>query len=194
MVWVRSSVKVGQTLSESLMSTLSGGGSGQAGSPLSATYEANPLDQYESVDGQAFTYDLNGNLTAYRGQTLVYSSENRLETLSGAGVEADFSYDAEGRRKRMLVGNTSTEFVHAGTMEIAEYDGDTGALLRRYIPGPGVDQRVLMITCGSSAGLRAEPVGRRHICLYGGPSGPCDRGDAHPDRRDRALCLLALWG
>ncbi|MBL4538803.1 MAG: hypothetical protein JKP96_09035, partial [Oceanicaulis sp.] len=46
---------------------------------------------------------------------------------------------------------TSTEFVHAGTMEIAEYDGDTGALLRRYIPGPGVDQRVLMITCGSSA-------------------------------------------
>ncbi|MBL4539931.1 MAG: RHS repeat protein, partial [Oceanicaulis sp.] len=123
----------------------------QAGSPLSATYVANPLDQYESVDGQAFTYDLNGNLTAYRGQTLVYSSENRLETLSGAGVEADFSYDAEGRRKRMLVGNTSTEFVHAGTMEIAEYDGDTGALLRRYIPGPGVDQRVLMITCGSSA-------------------------------------------
>jgi RHS repeat-associated protein len=103
------------------------------------------------VDGQAFNYDLNGNLTAYRGQTLAYSSENRLETLSGAGVEAEFSYDAEGRRKRMLVGNTSTEFVHAGTMEIAEYDGDTGALLRRYIPGPGVDQRVLMITCGSSA-------------------------------------------
>jgi RHS repeat-associated protein len=111
---------------------------------------ANPLDQYESVDGQAFNYDLNGNLTAYRGQTLAYSSENRLETLYGAGVEAEFSYDAEGRRKRMLVGNTSTEFVHAGTMEIAEYDGDTGALLRRYIPGPGVDQRVLMITCGSS--------------------------------------------
>lgn len=123
----------------------------QAGSPLSATYEANPLDQYESVDGQAFSYDDNGNLTSYRGQTLVYSSENRLETLSGAGVEAEFSYDAEGRRKRMLVGNTSTEFVHAGTMEIAEYDGDSGALLRRYIPGPGVDQRVLMITCGSSA-------------------------------------------
>ncbi|WP_430431582.1 RHS repeat-associated core domain-containing protein [Oceanicaulis sp.] len=86
----------------------------------------------------------------FRGQTLAYSSENRLETLSGAGVEAEFSYDAEGRRKRMLVGNTSTAFVHAGTMEIAEYDGDSGALLRRYIPGPGVDQRVLMITCGSS--------------------------------------------
>ena len=123
----------------------------QAGSPLSATYEANPLDQYASVDGQAFSYDLNGNLTAYRGQTLVYSSENRLETLSGAGVEAEFSYDAEGRRKRMRVGNTRTEFVHAGTMEIAEYDGDCGALLRRYIPGPGVDQRVLLISCGSSA-------------------------------------------
>ncbi len=120
---------------------------------------ANPLDQYESVDGQAFSYDLNGNLTAYRGQTLAYSSENRLETLSGAGVEAEFSYDAEGRRKRMLVGNTSTEFVHAGTMEIAEYDGDSGALLRRYIPGPGVDQRVLMITCGSSADCAPNQAG-----------------------------------
>jgi hypothetical protein len=76
-----------------------------------------------SISTRAWTarrsaYDLNGNLTAYRGQTLAYSSENRLEALSGAGVEAEFSYDAEGRRKRMLVGNTSTEFVHAGN------DGD----------------------------------------------------------------------
>jgi RHS repeat-associated protein len=44
------------------------------------------------------------------------------------------------------VDGTVTSFIHAGGMEIAEYDG-AGNILRRYIPGPGVDQRIAMIEC-----------------------------------------------
>lgn len=118
---------------------------------LDARYITNPLDQYASVDGSNFTYDGNGNLTGYRGLTLEYTSENRLSSVMGPNLDALYFYDAEGRRKRKDVGGVITDFLHAGTMEIAEYDGTSGALLRRYIPGPGVDQRVVMIECGSSA-------------------------------------------
>ncbi|MDG1417828.1 MAG: RHS repeat-associated core domain-containing protein, partial [Maricaulis sp.] len=51
-----------------------------------------------------------------------------------------------------------TSFIHAGGMEIAEYD-DNGDLLRRYIPGPGVDQRIALIECGTSANCVANETG-----------------------------------
>lgn len=35
----------------------------------------------------------------------------------------------------------------------------SGDLLRRYIPGPGVDQRVVMVDCGASANCRAREAG-----------------------------------
>lgn len=42
-------------------------------------------------------------------------------------------------------GTTTTRtFVHAGDMEIAEYVD--GALVARYVPGAGVDQRIAMVT------------------------------------------------
>jgi RHS repeat-associated protein len=56
------------------------------------------------------------------------------------------------------VDGTVTSFIHAGGMEIAEYD-DNGDLLRRYIPGPGVDQRIAMIDCGTSANCIANETG-----------------------------------
>lgn len=59
---------------------------------------------------------------------------------------------------RASVDGVVTEFLHAGGMEIAEYSA-SGALLRRYIPGPGVDQRIVMVDCGSSAGCIPNQAG-----------------------------------
>ncbi|MEA1942528.1 MAG: hypothetical protein U9P68_09805 [Pseudomonadota bacterium] len=60
---------------------------------------------------------------------------------------------------RKTVDGVGTDYLHAGSTEIAEYDSDTGDLLRRYIPGPGVDQRVVMVDCGTSANCRAREAG-----------------------------------
>jgi RHS repeat-associated protein len=59
---------------------------------------------------------------------------------------------------RSRVDGVVTEFLHAGGREIAEYAA-SGTLLRRYIPGPGVDQRILMVDCGTSAGCIPNQAG-----------------------------------
>ena len=105
-------------------------------------------------------YDLNGNLVcisgpvacAARGDDFIYSAENQL--LRAWGPDADYSYDPAARRVRKDVAGVVTDFLHAGDMEIAEY-GASGTLLRRYIPGPGVDQRIAMIECGAGGGAAA---------------------------------------
>ncbi|MFN3233155.1 MAG: RHS repeat-associated core domain-containing protein [Alphaproteobacteria bacterium] len=40
---------------------------------------------------------------------------------------------------------TITEYLSDGVEEIAEYDRATGNLLRRYVYGPGVDERIAMV-------------------------------------------------
>jgi hypothetical protein len=50
-----------------------------------------------------------------------------------------------GRRQAKIVGSITTSFLSDGAEEIAEYDG-AGGLLRRYIPGPGTDQPIAMVT------------------------------------------------
>jgi len=79
-----------------------------------------------------------------------YSAENQLLSVTTSSVTADYSYGPANRRVRKDVDGVVTDFVMAGEMVIAEYDG-SGNLLRRYIPGPGVDQRIVMVDCGTSA-------------------------------------------
>ena len=132
---------------------------GRAGGGLtSAVYETNALDQYAVIDGAVQSFDLNGNLTGDGAASLVFSSENRLLSYDTASQQTAYAYGPNGLRVAKTVANARTEFLHAGNpgsgagtgMEIAEYDG-AGALTRRYIPGPGVDQRIAMVTCSGSS-------------------------------------------
>ena len=101
---------------------------------------ANALNQYTDIDGAALTHDANGNRTSYDGLDTPHDSENRL---TGIGADVSYAYDADGRRVSKTVSGITTRFHHAGDMEIGEYG--SGALLRRYIPGHTVDQRVAMV-------------------------------------------------
>jgi RHS repeat-associated protein len=61
------------------------------------------------------------------------------------GVPAAYTYDPLGRRtKKSGTGVTAAFFVDSGTDEIAEYCAD-GTVLRRFIPGPGIDQPIAML-------------------------------------------------
>ena len=116
-----------------------------------ASYSTNRLDQYTDVTGEAHSYDANGNLTSAGSRSYIYSAQNQLlEATTLTGGIARYSYGPAARRVRKDVDGTITSFIHAGEIEIAEYDGTT--LLRRYIPGPGVDQRIAMVECGTGAG------------------------------------------
>lgn len=77
---------------------------------------------------------------------LLAKSRRSFTPASEASWNVTYSYDPLGRR---IYTDSSqyadTAYVHAGDMEIAELDS-AGHVLRRYIPGAGVDQRVAMIT------------------------------------------------
>jgi RHS repeat-associated protein len=72
-----------------------------------------------------------------------YDSENRLITAAVAGGSTptvSYDYDAVGRRITKTVSGVVTNYLLDGDEEIAEYSGTT--VLRRYITGPGVDDRI----------------------------------------------------
>ncbi len=113
----------------------------------SAAYTANALNQYSLIGAAALSYDARGN---YRGAaaapSVAYDAENRLIAANTAGTIA-YAYDPNGRRTAKTVGAVTTSFVHDGDGEIAEYDG-AGALIRRFVPGPAVDDHIAQVTAG----------------------------------------------
>ena len=78
---------------------------------------------------------------------------NRLIAAAKTGMSATYAYDPAGRRMSKIVTGGSyagtTFFLDAGDDEIAEYDG-SGNLLRRYVPGRGVDQPIAMVTAAGA--------------------------------------------
>lgn len=104
----------------------------------SVPYVRNGLNQYTNVGGAAFAYDLNANLISDGTTTFSYDVGNRLRTAVGArsGI---LNYDPLGRLYETTSAGVTTRFLYDGDALVAEYDG-AGALLRRYVHGPGVDE------------------------------------------------------
>lgn len=122
---------------------------------VTTPYVPNALNQYTSVGGNSVQHDLNGNLTSWVSayappgasagrQTYTYDVENRLRTVAVGGsntVTTRYDYDGLGRRISKTVGGTTTYYLLDGDEEIAEYNS-AGTVLRRYIMGPAVDDRI----------------------------------------------------
>jgi YD repeat-containing protein len=122
-----------------------------AASASTVSYTANDMNQYTAVDSVTPTYDANGNLTYDGTFTYTYDAENRLVAASGAGNTVSYAYDGLGRRKSKTVNGTTTLYVSDGDREVLEYDGATGAVLRRYTYGARTDEALDLI---SAAGDR----------------------------------------
>lgn len=115
---------------------------------------ANNLNQYVSWSPsggaqQPFSYDGNGNMTsgtiAATAWTLGYDPKNRMVSASGGSVAAAYAYDPLGRRTHKSgTGTTETYYLNSGADQIAEYNS-AGALQRRFVPGPAVDEYLAMV-------------------------------------------------
>jgi RHS repeat-associated protein len=120
----------------------------------STSYAPNALNEYASVAGNTYQSDPNGNLLRWTPpggtavQTDTYDSENRLTSAAYGTTTDSFDYDALGRRVAKTYNGVTTLYLHDADDEIAEYSGSalsSGALLRRYVTGPGVDDRITHI-------------------------------------------------
>ena len=106
------------------------------------SYAVNGLNQYSSVSGRTYGYDLNGNLTSDGDTSYLYDVENRLVSGSGAAngtVGAQLTYDPLGRLWQIAGPQGMQRLLYDGDALVAEYDA-AGTLQRRYVHGPGVDE------------------------------------------------------
>jgi RHS repeat-associated protein len=105
-------------------------------------FTPNGLNQYTAVASVPYSYDGNGNLTGDGVWSYGYDADNRLRTATASNVTATLAWDAVGRLRQTTTSGTATRLLYAGNQLVAEYDG-AGALLRRYVHGPGSDEPVV---------------------------------------------------
>jgi RHS repeat-associated protein len=102
-------------------------------------YTVNGLNQLTAAGATALTYDGRGNLTGSGGVSYTYSTENRLVSAAKVGdPTAVLLYDLPGRLWQVTKAAAVIRFDYAGSALLMETDG-AGAVLRRYVHGPGSD-------------------------------------------------------
>lgn len=122
-------------------------------SNASRSYGTNALNQATTAGSAGLGHDGRGNITFDGERSYGYDALNRLT--SGPGVS--LSYDPVGRLAQTS-GGTTTRFLYDGPDAIGEYDG-AGALLRRYVHGPGVDEPLVAFEGGERRWLLADERG-----------------------------------
>jgi RHS repeat-associated protein len=104
----------------------------------------NDMNELTAFNSNTITYDANGNMTSDASQTYAYNKVNQMVSALVGSSTSLYTYDPIGRRVKKDVDGTVTAFLHDGGHEIVEYNG-SDTVLRRYIYGPGVDERVAMV-------------------------------------------------
>ncbi|HEX8625793.1 MAG TPA: hypothetical protein VF782_12050, partial [Allosphingosinicella sp.] len=102
------------------------------------TTPVNGLNQLTSVTGTSVAHDLRGNLTAESGRSYGYTSENLLGSMTYVGTTS-LAYDPL-MRLHQLVGWSGPKFTYDGMNLALETHFTSGAVQRRFVHGPGVDE------------------------------------------------------
>ncbi len=110
-------------------------------------YTTNELNQYAEVNGDAYTYDANGNMTSKTtsaGTTVyTYDFENRLVQVDTVTETIAYMYDLFGRRTSKTTSSGTTNYIHDGFQVVLEKD-NLGAIEASYIYGIGIDEVLVM--------------------------------------------------
>lgn len=102
-----------------------------------ATFDLN--DRKTSFNGQALSYDANGNLTSDGTNTYTWNARNQLTQISqGGNAQLSFSYDALGRRISKTVQGAATQFLYDGHNAVQETQGSA---INPILVGLGIDER-----------------------------------------------------
>ena len=115
-------------------------------------YVTNSLNQYSSVGGTSYSYDLNGNLITDGTQTYYYDCEGKLTKAvrnSDGQTLGEYKYNPFGLRIQKLAGADTTNYIYDMWQVIEERDG-AGELLRHFAYGSWIDDPVIMHQAGEN--------------------------------------------
>lgn len=105
----------------------------------STTYAVDGLNQLDSIDSVAVAHDSRGNVTGALGNTWGYDDLNRLTSANAGAGASSFTFDPVNRLATSTAGGASIRRQYVGDQLVAEYNPATGGMLKRYIPGLGLD-------------------------------------------------------
>jgi RHS repeat-associated protein len=97
----------------------------------------NADNEMVAFNGQAMTYDANGNLLSDGANTYGWDARNHLVGISG-GSAASFVYDPFGRRAQKTVGGLSTQFLYDNSNPVQELQSGTPSA--NLMTGLGIDE------------------------------------------------------
>ncbi|GLQ45760.1 hypothetical protein GCM10007862_08110 [Dyella lipolytica] len=111
-----------------------------APTPTTQTPTLDLNDRETQFNGQAMTYDANGNLTNDGTNTYTWNARNQLTQISqGTNVQLAYSYDALGRRiAKTTQGGMPTQFLYDGANAVQETQG---SVVNPILIGLGIDER-----------------------------------------------------
>lgn len=124
-----------------------------------SAYSVNGLNQVTSASGTAVTYDGNQNATAIPGAVYAFDASGRL-TGANTGSATTFEFDPLNRLSQSVTGSSTIRYQYVGGQLATEYDA-AGSVVRRHIPGLGVDNVVLTYTGGSTSNPQWNMVDER---------------------------------
>jgi YD repeat-containing protein len=82
-----------------------------------------------------YQYDPNGNMTTRDGDTLAYDVENRLTSVTKAGVTTTFAYNGDGARIKRSVSNAGTTYYIGNYYEVYVPNSGTTTFNKFYYFG-----------------------------------------------------------
>jgi RHS repeat-associated protein len=109
-----------------------------------------PMNRYQQVDADPFSYDLRGNTLADVVNTYGYDLLNRQVSASGPGGTAEYIYDALGRRLAKVVDGNTTIYIYDTRDQILEERAGDGTLAARYTHGAGNDEPLTLERGGNT--------------------------------------------
>ncbi|MCG8552438.1 MAG: RHS repeat-associated core domain-containing protein, partial [Desulfobacterales bacterium] len=121
-------------------------------------YTVNNLNQYTDINTITPAYDLNGNMVSKGPAAFDYDSENRLIEAITGGATSSYTSGPMGRRQSKTVNTDTTTYFYDGGNVIMEYD-HAGAMAKRFVYGPMVDEPVCMITPSARYYYHADALG-----------------------------------
>jgi RHS repeat-associated protein/uncharacterized repeat protein (TIGR01451 family) len=134
-------------------------GVGQSYLPNDGTRLTNPMNRYEAVGGAGLAYDPRGNTLSDGVNTYTYDRLNRLTGVSGPGGDADYIYDALGRRLAKIINGVTTIFVYDYRGQVLEERSGDNQLLARYTYGGLLDEPITLELSGATYYYHRDALG-----------------------------------
>lgn len=120
---------------------------------INRAYTNDGEDRYLTSGTKTLAYDNRGNLTGDGTWAFSYDPLNRLKTAVVKNVTSlSYTYDPLDRLSNRTLGKAVANYLYEGDQLIGEYSS-AGALVRRYVRAPGIDEP-LVIYDGTSAATK----------------------------------------